>query len=159
MERNRIIEKVTEPIEWVNSIMMMKKKNRIVRLCIDPVDLYKCIKCPNYPIPTLKDITAKLHGVKLFSKMDSQSGYWSLVLPETTSEVTTYSTVFGCYQFLRMPFGLLSVQDEVQHHIEEAFKVLEGLAMIIDDILVYGANQEEHDERLKVFIERALEKV
>ena len=42
--------------------------------------------------------------------------------------------------------------------MEEAFEGLEGVAIIIDDILVYGANQEEHDERLQVVMERALEK-
>ena len=47
-----------------------------------------------------------------------------------------------------MLFGLLSAQDEFQHHMEEAFEGLEGLAIITDDILVYGANQEQHDERL-----------
>ena len=67
MERDGIIEKVMEPTEWVNSMVMIKKKNRTVRLCIDPVDLNKCIKHPYYPIPTLEDVTAKLHGAKVFS--------------------------------------------------------------------------------------------
>ncbi|KAK2724332.1 hypothetical protein QYM36_000994, partial [Artemia franciscana] len=129
IERDRIIEKVMKPTEWVNSMVMIKKKNGTVRLCIDPVDLNKCIKRPYYPIPTLEDVTAKLHGAKVLSKMDA-----------------------------RMPFGLLSAQDEFQSHMEEAFEGLEGVAIIIDDILVYGANQEEHDERLQAVMERALEK-
>ncbi|KAK2713670.1 hypothetical protein QYM36_009519 [Artemia franciscana] len=54
-----------------------------------------------------------------------------------------------------MPF---SVQDEFQHHMEEAFEGLEGVAIIIDDILLYGSNQEEHDRRLKAVTERALKK-
>ncbi|KAK2704985.1 hypothetical protein QYM36_017137 [Artemia franciscana] len=42
--------------------------------------------------------------------------------------------------------------------MEEAFEGLEGVPIIIDDILVYGANPEEHDERLQAVMERALEK-
>ncbi|KAK2712799.1 hypothetical protein QYM36_011480 [Artemia franciscana] len=57
-----------------------------------------------------------------------------------------------------MPFGLLSAQDEFQQHMEEAFEGLEGLAITIDDILVYGANQEEHDERLQATMGRVKEK-
>ncbi|KAK2710763.1 hypothetical protein QYM36_012067 [Artemia franciscana] len=158
MERDGIIEKVTEPTEWVNSMVMIEKKNGTVRLCIDPVDLHKCIRRPYYPIPTLEDVTAKLHGAKVFSKMDARSGYWSLVLSATVSEMTTFSTIYGRYRFLRMPFGLLSAQDEFQCRMEEAFEGLEGVAIIIDDILVYGANQEEHDERLQAVMERALKK-
>ncbi|KAK2724370.1 hypothetical protein QYM36_001023 [Artemia franciscana] len=158
MERDRIIEKVTEPKEWVNSMVMIEKKNGTVRLCIDPLDHNKCIKRPYYPIPTLEDVTAKLHGAKVFSQMNARSGYWSLVLSATASEMTTFSTIYGRYRFLRMPFGLLSAQDEFQRRMEEAFEGLEGVAIIIDDILVYGANQEEHDERLQAVMERALEK-
>ncbi|KAK2711809.1 hypothetical protein QYM36_012813 [Artemia franciscana] len=158
MERDGIIEKVTEPTEWVNSMVMIEKKNGTVRLCIDPVDLNKCIKRPYYPIPTLEDVTAKLHGAKVFSKMDARSVYWSLVLSATASEITTFSTTYSRCRFLRMPFGLLSAQDEFQRHMEEAFKGLKGVAIIIDDILVYRANQEEHDERLQAIMERALEK-
>ncbi|KAK2706743.1 hypothetical protein QYM36_014696 [Artemia franciscana] len=47
-------------------MVIIEKKNRTVRTCIDPVDINKCIKCPYYPIPTLEDVTAKLHGAKVF---------------------------------------------------------------------------------------------
>jgi len=39
-----------------------------------------------------------------------------------------------------MPSGELPVQDELQRCMEEAFEGLEGIAIIIDDILVYGSN-------------------
>ncbi|KAK2724822.1 hypothetical protein QYM36_001333 [Artemia franciscana] len=148
MEKDGIIKKVTEPTEWVNSMVMIEKKNGFIRLCIDPVVLYKCIKRPYYPIPTLEDVTAKLHGATIFSKMDARSGYLSLVLSKTESEMATFSTIYGRYRFLRIPFGLFSAQDEFQRRMEEAFEGLEGVAIIIDDILVYGSNQEEHDRRL-----------
>ncbi|KAK2709354.1 hypothetical protein QYM36_013128 [Artemia franciscana] len=55
-----------------------------------------------------------------------------------------------------MPFCLLSVHNEFQHCMEEAFEGLEGIAIIIDNILQCGSNQEENDRRLKVVMERAL---
>ncbi|KAK2718027.1 hypothetical protein QYM36_006721 [Artemia franciscana] len=75
MERDGIIENVTKPTELLNSIVMNEKKNGTIRLCIDPVDLNRCIKPPYHPIPTLEDATAKLHGAKVFNKMDARSGY------------------------------------------------------------------------------------
>jgi len=93
MERDGVIKKVTEPTEWVNSVFMIEKKNGSIRLCIHPVNLSKYIKRPNYPIPILEDVTAKLHGATIFSKMDARSGYWSLVLSKTESEMTTFSTI------------------------------------------------------------------
>ncbi|KAK2718623.1 hypothetical protein QYM36_005837 [Artemia franciscana] len=139
-------------------MVMIEKMKGTVRLCIDPVDLNKCIKHPYYPIPIVEDVTARPYGVKVFSKMDARSKYWLLVLSARASEMTTFSTIFGRHRFLRIPFGLLSAQDEFHCCIEEAFEGLEGLAIIIDDILTYGVNQEDHDERLRAVMERALEK-
>ncbi|KAK2703432.1 hypothetical protein QYM36_018105 [Artemia franciscana] len=42
--------------------------------------------------------------------------------------------------------------------MEDAFEGLEGFEIIIDDIIVYGDTQEEHDERLAAILERALVK-
>ncbi|KAK2725974.1 hypothetical protein QYM36_000448 [Artemia franciscana] len=113
-------------------------KNGFLRLCIDPVELNNCIKGPYYPIPILDDVTAKLNGATVFSKMDARLGYWSSVLSKTAFEMTTFSTIYGHYRFLRMSFGLLSVQDEFQHRVEEASEGLEAEAIIIDDIIVHG---------------------
>ncbi|KAK2704614.1 hypothetical protein QYM36_016868 [Artemia franciscana] len=52
----------------------------------------------------------------------------------------------------------MPAQDEFQRHMEEAFEGLGGVTIIIDDILVYGSNQEEHDRKLKAVMERALKK-
>jgi hypothetical protein len=80
------------------------------------------------------------------------------VLSKTALDLKTFSIIYGCNRFLRMPFGLLSAQDEFQHCTGETFEGLEGVTIIIDDILAYGASQEEHNERLRAIIERALKK-
>ncbi|KAK2720264.1 hypothetical protein QYM36_004222 [Artemia franciscana] len=148
LEALNIIGKVSEPTDWVNAMFMVEKKDRSVRLCIDPVDLNKAIRRPHYPIPTFEDATEDLHGISIVSKVDVQSGYWILLLTERSSFYTTLSTVFGRYRWKRYPFGLLSVQDEFQRQMDEIFEGFEGIRILVDDILVYGKSQEEHDNRL-----------
>ena len=158
LEDLRIIEKVITPTEWVNSMVMVEKKDGSIRLCIHPLNLNKSIKRPHYPIPTLDDVTSKLYGAKIFTKLDARSGYWSIPLSEDSSYLTTFSTIYGRYRFKRMPFGIISAQDEFQRRMEDAFEGLEGFFIIIDDMIVYGATQEEHDERLAAILEHALAK-
>ncbi|KAK2727383.1 hypothetical protein QYM36_008018 [Artemia franciscana] len=129
------------------------KKDGSLRICIDPVDLNKSIRRPFYPIPSLED--AKLHGVKYLSKMDARSGYWSLVLDDESADLTTFNTIFGRYRFKRMPFGIISAQDEFQRRMKEALEGLDGFAVIIDDLLVFGSTLEEHNKRLVAVLERA----
>jgi hypothetical protein len=72
--------------------------------------------------------------------------------------LTTFNTPFGRYRFCRLPFGLKSSQDEFQHKIDESFEGLSGIVAIVDDILVLGCTQEEHDNNLRAVLERSREK-
>ncbi|KAK2719595.1 hypothetical protein QYM36_005160 [Artemia franciscana] len=114
LESLGIIEKVVTLTKWVNSMVMVERKDGSIRLCIDPVDLNKSIKRPHYPIPTLDGVTLKLHGAKVFTKLDAQSGYWSILLYDDSPYLMTFSTIYGRYHFKQMPFGIISAQDEFQ---------------------------------------------
>ena len=39
MESNKIITKVTEPTEWVNPIVTVRKPSGVLRICLDPLEL------------------------------------------------------------------------------------------------------------------------
>ena len=81
--------------------------------------LNKAIKREHHPIPILDQITPKLTGAKLFSKLNARNGYWNVKLDEESSYLTTFNTPFGRYRFLRMPFGLRMSQDIFQFKIDE----------------------------------------
>jgi len=53
-----------------------------------------------------------------------------------------------------MPFGIKSAQEVFQKRISQMFGDLLGVETDIDDILVWGANAEEHDRRLNAVLER-----
>ena len=72
MESQNNIAKVTQPTDWVNSLVIREKENGRLRLCLDPRDLNKAIKREHHLIPTLEEITPKLAGAKLFSKLDAR---------------------------------------------------------------------------------------
>ncbi|KAK2702305.1 hypothetical protein QYM36_019085, partial [Artemia franciscana] len=156
LEKVDIIERVVTPTEWVNSIVAVEKSDGSLRLCLDPRELNKSIQRPYYPMPTFEDIAAKIHGHNKFSKRDATSGYLVLALTEKSSLVTTFNTPFGRYKYKRMPFGLITVQDEFQRKIEETFGNLKGVCVIADDILV-SVKDEEHNENLRKVLEKARE--
>ncbi|MEW8560660.1 MAG: RNase H-like domain-containing protein, partial [Candidatus Thiodiazotropha sp.] len=155
MVEQDIICKVTEPTQWVSSLVYPQKPNGKLRICLDPKDLNNAIKRPHYPLKTLDDILPRLTGAKFFSKLDARSGYWSIKLTTESSYLTCFNTPFGRYRFLRMPFGVRSAQDEFQQRIDTCFEGLEGVVAIVDDILIFGGSQEEHDLNLKRVLERA----
>ncbi|KAK2704750.1 hypothetical protein QYM36_016963 [Artemia franciscana] len=158
LEALNIIGNVSEPTDRVNTMVMVKKKDGSVHLCTDPVDLNNAIRRPHHPIPTFDDATEDLHGISTVSKLDVGSGYWILLLTKWSSFYTTFSTIFGRYRWKRYPFGLVSAQDEFQRQMDKIFKGLEGIRILINDILIYGKSQEEHNNRLCAVLKRAREK-
>ena len=159
MEKMDIIQKVTEPTEWVNQLVVLEKpKTGKLRICLDPRPLNEAIKRPHYPLPTLDDVTPRLAGAQYFSVLDARSGYWAIKLTHESSMLTTFNTIYGRYRFKRLPFGINSAQDEFQRRVDEAYEGLPGVAAIVDDILVYGRTKEEHDASLRAMLERTREK-
>ena len=117
-------------------------------ICLDPRDLNKAIIQEHYKVPTLHEITHKLSGAKVFSKLDAKDGFWSIHLDTPSSFLTTFNTHKGCYQFLHMPFGLKMSQDIFQMQMDQITYRLPGITAIHDDICVYGKDTTEHDNNL-----------
>ena len=60
MEDSGVIERVDEPTDWVNSIVVGGKPDGKIRVCIDPKDLNKAIRREQFELPTREDIFAGL---------------------------------------------------------------------------------------------------
>ena len=67
--------------------------------------------------------------------------------PES-SKLTTFITLFGRYKFNRLPFGITSTPEHFQRRMNEILANTEGAVCLIDDVLVYGSTQSEHDQCL-----------
>ena len=148
MEKEGVITKVAEPTDWVSSIVVAKRSNGKLRVCLDPKDLNKSIKRCHHQPPTAEEITHKLAGAKFFSKMDAKNGYWSVKLDEESSLLTTFNTPFGRYRYLRMPFGLVMSQDVFQQKMDQILESCEGVIGIADDVVIYGSTEQEHDDHM-----------
>jgi transposase InsO family protein len=154
MERLGVIERIHEPTDWVNSMVTVIKKNGQLQICIDHRDLNKAIKREYYPMKTVEEIAAQMPGAKFFSVLDASSGFWQVKLDEESSKLCTFNTPFGRYMFKRLPFGICSAQDIFQSVMSEIFEDIEGVQVLVDDILVWGTTNEEHDTRLEKVLQR-----
>ena len=148
MERLGVISKVTEPTDWVSSLVYSRKSNNKLRICLDPKDLNTAIKRPHYKTPTLDELTHKLAGATVFSKLDARHGYWSVSLDEPSSFLTTFNSPFGRYRFQRLPFGLNLSQDVFQERMDHILENCGGTIGIADDVAVFGKNEADHDANL-----------
>ncbi len=91
MEKESHIAKVTQPTDWVNSMVVARKGEKI-RICLDPSDLNKAVKREHYPIPTVEEIAAKIPDAKVFSVLDAKNGYLQMKIDYESSLLTTMNT-------------------------------------------------------------------
>ena len=157
--QQNILAPVTEPTPWVNSMVVIPKKDGKLRICLDPKDLNLAIQREHYPLPTIEEIATRLHGAKLFTVLDVRHGFWHVPLDEASSFLTTFNTPFGRYRWKRMPFGISSAPEVFQRKMHEVTEGLKGVEVIADDFVVVGLGESieeataDHDSNLEAFLE------
>ncbi|KAK3742464.1 hypothetical protein QZH41_002413 [Actinostola sp. cb2023] len=160
LETKGIIAKVSEPTEWISSMVVVTTPKKI-RICLDPLDLNKAIQRPKYQMPTLEEVLPRITNAKVFSTLDAKDGFYQIKLDEQSSRKTTFWTPFGRYRYLRMPFGLNLAPEEFERKLHEHLDDLPGIIVLRDDILVVGNGEtqeqaeQNHDQNLKRLLERA----
>ena len=154
MERLGVVSKVTEPTDWVSSLVVVEKPDGSIRVCLDPKDLNQAIKRPHLQLPIAEDIISKMSGAKYFSKLDASSGYWQIQLDDDSSNLLCFNSPFGRYKFNRLPFGVSNASEIFQMDIAEIIEGIEGAANAQDDIIIWGETKEIHDQRLHEVMSR-----
>jgi hypothetical protein len=91
-----------------------------------------------------------MRGVKVFSKIDLRSGYHQLKIRPSDIPKTAFTTRYGLYEYTVMFFGLTNAQDLYG----VSGQVCCGVHY---DILIYSKNKEEHEEHLRLVLQKLRE--
>jgi len=104
---------------------------------------------------TIKEVVTRMPNATIFSVLDVSSGFWQIKLDQESTKLCTFNTPFGRYMFKRLPFGLSSSQDVFQKTMTQMFEDIQGTEVVVDNILVWGENKQQHDVRLIQVLKRA----
>ena len=127
-------------------MLFVKKKDGMLRLCVDYRQLNKMTVKNKYPLPMIDDLFDQLRGASVFSKIDLRSGYHQVRIKDTNVHKTTFRTWYGHYEFLVMPFGLTNASSAFMDLMNHVFRpyVDQFVVVFIDDILMYSKDRENH---------------
>ena len=139
---------------WGAPVLLVKKKDGSLRLCIDYRQLNWATICNQYPLPRIDELFDQLQGSRVYSKIDLRSGYHQLKVRENDVSKTAFRTRYGHYEFLVMPFELTNAPAAFIDLMNRVFQpYLDRFVIIfIDDILVYSGSSEEHSEHLRIVL-------
>lgn len=149
-----IIERVSQPTKWISPLIVVPKGNNDIRICVNMKNPNKAIKRIHHPLPIMEDFLPSLGRAKLFSRLDIKSAYHHLELSEDSRELTTFFTKRGLMRYKRLAFGVNCAPEIFQKFMEEVLIGIPGCMVMIDDIIIYGKDLAEHDQRLDIVLKR-----
>jgi len=140
---------------WGAPVLLVKKKDGSMRLCIDYRQLNKLTIKNRYPLPRIDDLMDQLVGARVFSKIDLRSGYHQIKVKDEDMQKTAFRTQYGHYEYKVMLFGVTNAPGVFMEYMNRIFHAYldKFVVVFIDDILIYSKNEEEHAEHLKIVLQ------
>jgi len=104
----------------------------------------------SYPLPLITDILGALGKARYYTTLDLASGFHQVPLREEDRQKTAFSMPGGHFEFCNMRMGIFSAPVTFQPLMNTALSGLVGTKtrIYLDDIVIWGATIEEHNQRL-----------
>jgi hypothetical protein len=125
-------------------------------MCVDYQSLNEVTIKNRYPLPRIEDLFDQMKGASVFSKIDLRSGCHQLKIRESDIPKTAFRTRYGLYEYTVMSFGLTNAPAYFMYLMNKVFmEYLDRFVIVfIDDILIFSKMMEEHEEHLRLALEK-----
>jgi hypothetical protein len=144
---------------WGAPGIFVPKKDGTQRMCVDYCSLNEVTIKNKYPLPRIDDLFDQRKGACVFSKIDLRSGYHQLKIRATDIPKTAFITQYGLYEYTVMSFGLTNALAYFMYLMNKVFMEYldKFMVVFINNILIFSKNEEEHDEHLRLVLQKLRE--
>ncbi|XP_055711553.1 uncharacterized protein K02A2.6-like [Phlebotomus papatasi] len=152
-----IIEEVTGHSPWASPLVIVPKGLDDIRLCVDMRVANKAIKREHRLMPTFDDFLPQLKNAKIFSRLDIKDAFHQVEIDERCRNITTFITHQGAFRYKRLMFGISCAPELFQRTMEQMLAKCPNTIIYIDDLVIFGENNQEHDEAVQRVLQRLRE--
>lgn len=144
---------------WISNLVLVRKKNGDIRLCVDFQDLNRVSLKDHYPLPSMESILQTVVGSEMFSLLDGFSGYNQIHVKEEDQHKTMFTMKWGTFAYAKMPFGLSNAGEIFQWAMDIAFSELinKFILIYLDDLIVFSKSKDDHFDHLELVFQKCQE--
>jgi hypothetical protein len=133
---------------------VLRKKNADIRLCVNFRNLNQLSLKDNYPLPNMEHLLQRVIGAGMMSMLDGFSGYNQVLVKREDQLKSAFTTSWGTFMYLRMPFGLMNVVSTFQREMDFSFRdLIEKIIEIYqDDLTVVSKERNAHISHFRRYL-------
>lgn len=141
---------------WGSPVLFMKKKDDSLRMCVDYRSLNEVTIKNKYSLPRIGDLFYQMNGACVFSKIDLRLGYFQLKIRPEDIPKSVFTTYYDLYEYTVMLFRLTNAPVSFMNLMNKIFMEYldQFMVVFIDGILIYSKNAEEHEQHLRMVLDK-----
>jgi hypothetical protein len=136
---------------WELPMLFVDKKDGTKRICVDYQILNSMTIKNKYPLPGLKQ-----SSLRVLVQDRLEVGYHQMKIREWDIPKTAFTTRYVLYELVVVSFGLTNAPAYFTNLMNKVFmeELDRFVVVFIDDILIFSKLAEEHEEHLRIELER-----
>ena len=108
-----------------------------------------------YPLPLIEPLIERVSQNQIFSSLDLRSAFHQISLKPSERQLTAFEGAGRLYEWCVLPFGLTNCGVVFAKVLGELVEGFPGCFHFLDDIVIAGLTEVEHDLNLAKFLELA----
>ena len=127
------------------------KNNGEIKLCVDFINLNRCSRKDNYSLPKMEHILQRVTCSARMSMINRFSSYNHISVFLEDRENKTFTTPWGTFMYVKIPFGLMNARETFQGVMDIAFigEKYKFVVIYLDEITMFSKSYQEHYQHLK----------
>ena len=150
----KVIRRLESP--YASPVVVVRKRDGTNRICVDYRRLNR-INIPDpEPITPMVELVQKHGNGNFFTKLDLSKGYWHIPVDEKDISKTAFVIPYGCYEFLKMPVGMMNSSATLVRAVRKLFQGMEKVDSYVDNTIVHTLTWQDHGIVFHEVLERIL---
>ncbi|KAF0706839.1 hypothetical protein As57867_006671, partial [Aphanomyces stellatus] len=105
---------------------------------------------PKIPLPNIEDLFDRMHGSRVFTKIDLASGYHQMRVVPGARKYTAFRTHRDVYEWVVAPMGMAGMPGIWSRLMRRLFDKFDFVVVYMDDICVFSRSMDDHVQHLRV---------